>query len=298
MYDVAIILVGLNARAFVLDCLRSIEQAQWDGLTYDVVYVDNGSSDGSAEAVRESYPGVNVIANATNVGYCPAANQGARACGARYFYFINDDTLVLDDAIAKTVRYADAEPDIGTVGSRLLYPDGSEQYSGRRFPRFWASVLGRRSVLTRLLPRAAPVQDYLCTRELERGEPFTVDWVSAAGQLVPREVFWEVGGFAEDYYYWHEAVFCDRLSKKGYRIVLHPDSRIIHYEGKGSGARPPAVQRFHIVNFHQGAFRAYRERYGLGPVSPVFWLVGAALFARAGLLYVGTFLPRLRPAAD
>jgi len=297
MKDLAIVLVGLNARDFVLDCLRSIEEAGWREVSYEVIYVDNGSRDGSAEAVADQFPAVRLVANDSNLGYCPAANQGARLSDARYYYFINDDTLVVDDALALLVEYADQTDKLGTVGSRLVYPDGSEQYSGRRFPRFWASVFGRRSWLTRLLPGVAPVQDYLCTRELAAGEPFDVDWVSAAGQLVPRDAFWDVGGFAEDYYYWHEAVFCDRLTRRGLRVVLHPDSRVIHYEGKGSGPRPPKVQRFHITNFHQGAFRAYCERYSLGRLSPTYWLVGAALLARATLLYAGTFLPRARSGA-
>lgn len=296
MKDVAIILIGLNARDFVLACIESIYASPSAGVSFEVVYVDNASADGSAEAVHERFPEVQVIANDTNVGFCPAANQGARASNSRYFYFINDDTLVVDDAISRLVRYCDTEPNIGTVGSRLTFPDGREQYSGRRFPKLWAAFLGRRSRLTRWFPNSSPVRDYLCTEQLARGEPFEVDWVSAAGQIVQRDVFWSVGGFATDYYYWHEAVFCHRLQSKGYRIVLHPESRIIHYEGFGSGPRPPKVQRFHILNFHSGAFRCYCERHALRPWNPMYWLLRATLMGRAYLLCLETFIrPATRP---
>lgn len=290
MTDVAVILVGMNARKFVLECIASIYACPWTGVSFEIVYIDNGSKDGSVEAVQKGFSQVRVIANPDNLGFCPAANQGARSSDARYFYFINDDTLVQGDAIAHLVRYCDGQDRIGTVGSRLIFPDGREQYSGRRFPTLWSAVLGRRSRLTAIFPRAAPVRHYLCMDELERGEPFAADWVSAAAQIVPREVFWAVGGYADDYYYWHEAVFCYRLRQRGYRVVLDPGSTVIHYEGFGSGLRPPKVQRFHIVNFHTGAFRCYCELNNLRWWHPLFWLLATAMTGRAALLCLETYV--------
>ena len=298
MPDVAVILVGLNAQIFVLGCIDSIVASAWTGVSYEIIYVDNGSKDDSVDAVSRHFPQVKIIANKRNRGYCPAANQGARASAARYFYFINDDTLVQNDAIALLVRFCDSEPNIGTVGSRLVFPDGREQYSGRRFPTLWAAFLGRRSRLTALFPNAAPARNYLCTDELQRGVPFNVDWVSAAGQIVERNIFWSVGGYATDYYYWHEAVFCHRLQSRGHRIVLHPGSRVIHFEGNGSGARPPKVQRFHIRNFHSGAFRCYCERNNLNKWQPLYWLLATALAGRAALLCLETFIRGTRKSAD
>jgi GT2 family glycosyltransferase len=132
--DVVIIIVGLNSKDFVRGCLDSIYKANWHQITYECIYIDNGSSDGSAKMVRDEFPDARVIVNLTNLGYCPAANQGAFSSQSRYIYLINDDTLVLDDAIALLVDSMDQKPNCGTMGSRLLYPDGSEQWSGRRFP--------------------------------------------------------------------------------------------------------------------------------------------------------------------
>jgi GT2 family glycosyltransferase len=292
-YDVAVILVGLNAKDFVVGCLRTLESAVWRDVTHEVIYVDNGSSDGSADVVREAFPAVQVIENASNVGFCPAANQGARAVSSRYYYFINDDTEVVEDAIALLVEYMDEHPNVGTCGSRLLFPDGTEQYSGRKFPNAWSAILGRRSFLSRYLPNLAPLRDYLCKDELNRGEPFSVDWVSAAGQIVRPDAFSAIGGFAENYYYWHEAIFCHRLTQKGFDVVLHPGSRVIHYEGHGSGVRSPKIRRFHVINFHRGAYRCYSEYYGLRWFNPLRWLVAVSLFARGAMLWFATFVPRL-----
>ena len=83
VYDVAVILVGLDAKHFVLGCLRTLEAAVWRDVSYQVIYVDNGSADGTVEDVRSACAGVKVIENEMNVGFCPAANQGARASRRR-----------------------------------------------------------------------------------------------------------------------------------------------------------------------------------------------------------------------
>lgn len=296
-FDVSIIIVGLNAKKHVLECIESIQHAVWRSVSYEVIYVDNGSSDGSVEAVREQFgESVVLLANATNVGYCPAANQGAEIARGKYFYFINDDTLVIDDAIALTVEYLEANPDVGTVGSRLKYPDGAEQYSGRRFPGFVNAIFGRRSFLTKIFPSLKAVKDYLYVENLKGDAPFDVDWVSAAGQCVSRDHFSLIGGYAEDYYYWHEAVFCRRLLRKDLRIVLHPASVVIHYEGHGSGPRHIKAQRFHIINFHRGAYRAFREWHGLSTLNPLMLIVGVALCTRATFLFIGAHVRNLAPA--
>lgn len=266
----------------MLGCVKSLLEAEWNGKTYEVICSDNGSTDGTVEALRGEFPEVRVLENGSNIGFCPAANRGARAANSRYYYFINDDTLVIEDAIALLADYMDDHPEVGTTGSRLLYPDLSEQYSGRRFPTLLSALMGRRSPLTRWFPEAPWVRRYLCKDVLDRGEPAEVDWVSAAGQICEREKFWKVGGFDESYYYWHEMVICSRLKKAGYRVILHPDSKVIHYEGKGSGSRRSyKVKRFHILDFHRGAYRAYRDHHSMGVAHPGSVLVGLLLWSRA-----------------
>ena len=115
---------------------------------------------------------------------------------------------------------------------------------------FLNAIFGRRSYLSKFFPNIKPLADYLYKDEVSRGEPFIADWVSAAAVMVRKDCFYEVGGFAEDYYYWHEAVFCDRIRSNGHEIILHPQSKIVHYEGKGSGKRTYSVMKFHIKDFH------------------------------------------------
>ncbi len=115
-------------------------------------------------------------------------------------------------------------------------------------------------------------------------EPYPVDWVSAAAMLVRREAFEKSGGLAEDFYYFHEMVICSRCRKAGYTVWLHPLSKIVHYEGAGSGVRTRRVRRKHIERFHRAAYRWYCLHHGLGRFHPLRYVAAAVLAARAAAL--------------
>ena len=290
MTDIAVIIVGLNASSYVKACLESMRLTDWRNWTHEVIYVDNGSTDDTLAMISEHFPSVIVKANSSNVGFCKAANMGAAMSHSRYYFFLNDDTVLFKDSIALLAEAMEGMPDLGVIASRLVFPDMSEQYSGRRFPSITNGILGRRSFLTRIFPNSKPVTDYLYKDSLKGEMPFPVDWVSAAAMLVSKETFQMVGGFAEDYYYWHEAIICERIRRKGKQIYLHPRSVIIHHEGKGSGSRPFAARKWHILDFHRAAYRCYCERYALGRFSPRRWFAALALTLRAASLLAGTWV--------
>src|SRR5688572_25057182 len=144
--DVSLIAISLNSRGFLRDCIRSIHAATWRAVTYEIIVVDNGSSDGTPQMLAAEYPEVRLVANAGNVGYCRAGNQGAGIARGRHLLFLNDDTLMIDDAIAALVEWADATG-AAMIGSRLLNTDGTDQFSsGRAFTTPAAAFFGRKSV--------------------------------------------------------------------------------------------------------------------------------------------------------
>jgi hypothetical protein len=128
--------------------------------------------------------------------------------------------------------------------------------------------------------------------EVTGDAPYQVDWLSAAAMMVRRDVFDAVGGLAEDFYYFHEQVFCARVKDAGHCVYLDPRSRIIHHEGAGSGVRTRAVRRRHIQAFHGAALKWFCLHHGLRPWNPVRYVAAAALTARAWLLIA---LDRLKP---
>jgi N-acetylglucosaminyl-diphospho-decaprenol L-rhamnosyltransferase len=292
--DIAVILVGRDSAFYLEQALRSLPAADWGRYTYEIIYVDNGSKDRTRTMLQDDFPGVQTILNAGNLGFCKAANQGAGIANSRYLFFLNDDTIVLDAAIRRLAEFLDQADEASVVGSRLLYPDGSEQYSGRTFPTLLNGIFGRRSALSRLFPNAKAVRRYLFKDQLAGDAPFEVDWVSAAAMMIRSEVFLKLGGFAEDYYYFHECVISDRLQRAGYKTYLHPDSRIIHYEGFGSGPRPLRIQKWHIVDFHRGAFRFYCEHKNLPLFSLRRIFAATVMSSRAAILLFGKAVASLR----
>lgn len=283
--DLSIVVISLNSMAYLRECLTSIVESELRDVTYEIIAVDNGSTDGSVEFLRREWPDVIVIANPANVGFCKAGNQGAEVSTGRYVLVLNDDTIIRDDALALLVEFMDAHPDAGVIGSRLLNTDGTDQFSsGRTFPTPMNALFGRKSVLTRLLPNARWARQYLLSDRIDGTEPYVVDWVSAAAMLVRRETWGEAGGLAEDFYYFHESVFCARAQQVGYKVYLHPRSFITHHEGAGSGTRTRRIRRLHITRFHMAAFRWYCLHHRVGSWSPLRPLIAGVLFVRAAAL--------------
>ena len=131
--DVTIIIVNWNTRVILRDCLRSVYQNA-GSVDFEVIVVDNASSDGSVEMVRAEFDKVQLIANSDNRGFAAANNQGMAVATGRYVLLLNSDTIVLDGAIAKSVAFADAHPDAAVVGCRVLNPDRSLQPTCFMYP--------------------------------------------------------------------------------------------------------------------------------------------------------------------
>jgi len=282
--DIAVILVGINSRAYLQECLASLDRVEWGGYSHRVVYVDNASSDGSVAMVRDDFPGVKILANERNAGFCAACNQGAALVESRYIYLLNNDTILFPNSIRLLAEFLERRPDAAAAGNRLLNPDLTDQWSARRFPTWLNAIFGRRSALSRWLPGAPAVRDYLYKDEFGGDTPFAVDWVPGSCTLVRREAYEQAGGLPENMHYWSDAVFCDRMRRNGWKSYVVPAARLIHHEGKGSGEKSPQTRRWLISDFHQGAYRFYCEHYGLARWSPARWIARAGLGARALLL--------------
>ena len=283
--DVAAIIISLNSKHFLKDCLRSLKETAWDNYTYEIIVVDNGSTDGTVEYLRAEHPDVRLIANAKNVGFCAAGNQGADASLARYFFFLNDDILFGENSLPPLIRFLDEHPQAGMIGSRLLNIDGTDQFSsGRTFPHPMNAVFSRASPLTRMFPNVKWAKGYLLQGKFNDLEPFTVDWLSAAAMMVTRKCFYDADKLVEDFYYFHEHIICARALRKGYEIYLHPQSKIIHYEGAGSGVRTRKVRIKHIERFHVAAYKWFCLHHGIARHNPLRAVVAATLALRASLL--------------
>ena len=131
--DVSIIIVSWNTKQLLEQCLYSIYKNS-EGLSCQIIVVDNGSTDGSAEMVKDKFPQVNLIRNMENRGFAAANNQGIKISKGRYVLLLNSDTIILDNAITKTVKFADNHPNVAVVGCKVLNPDMTLQRTCFMFP--------------------------------------------------------------------------------------------------------------------------------------------------------------------
>ena len=263
--DVAIAVVSYNARAHLRACLAT---ALEEG-SRQIVVVDNASSDGSVDMVREEFRGVVVHANQDNRGYGAAANQAVAACSSRYVLVLNADTLLTPKAPTALAEYLDAHPQVAVAGPRLVNPDGSLQPSCHAFPTA-ATILVELTPLARLAHALRPVPGLgvLHPPAGPHDRAQRVDWVKGAALAIRREVFEQVGGFDESFFmYWEDADFCYRVARAGYRRMYVPLATVRHAAGQAA-AREPALA---IRAFHNSAYRMYwKHASTLGRlVSPV-----------------------------
>lgn len=233
--DVTVIVVACDVREEVIGCLRSVKEHAGP-VRVETILVDNASRDGTAEAVAGEFPRTTVIRLARNHGIA-ARNFGLRAASGRMRMFLDSDARLTEGALPELVSFLDSHPEVGLVGPRLVYPDGTLQLSARRFPPRMLPLI-RRPPLGRFLGDSASVRRHLMaderhdeTREVEyvlgACQLFTAEGQTAAGEIDPR-IF-----FGPD-----DADWCFRIRRAGLKVVYHPASTVVHDYRRASNQRP------------------------------------------------------------
>jgi GT2 family glycosyltransferase len=257
--DLSIVIVNWNVCDLLRQCLSSILGAgcrEPDAGRVEIIVVDNASTDGSADMVRDEFPGVRLVVNAENRGFPAANNQGIAAARGRYVFLLNPDTEVESGALDAMISYADAHPDVGVVGPQLLNPDGSVQSSRRRFPTLLTGLLES----TWLEPHA-PRRLLERYRVLDRPDDATqdVDWVDGAALMARREAIERVGPMDEGFFMYSEELdWCRRFREAGWRVVYLPEARILHYRGRSSEQVAAASH----IHFQTSKVRYFRKYHG------------------------------------
>jgi N-acetylglucosaminyl-diphospho-decaprenol L-rhamnosyltransferase len=250
---VAAVVVSFEARAPLLSCLASLRAHV--RLPLDVVVVDNASGDGSSAAVRSAFPEASVLANAENLGFARACNQGLFATRAPRVLFLNPDARVEDGAVEALATHLERRTDVGVVGPRTVFPDGTPQVSTGAFLTPLSEWSQRR--LVRGVRRRSPA----ALREAERrhAREYEPDWVSGSCMLARREALVAVGGWDEGYFLYEEDVdLCLRLRRAGWRAAFAPDAVVVHVLGASARAAPARSR----LEYHRSHLRYYRLHNG------------------------------------
>ncbi len=244
---VSIIIVNWNARDLLRECLRSVYR-ETPNERFEVIVVDNRSSDASCEMVRNEYPHVILCENTVNLGFAAANNQGAEMAKGQYLLLLNPDTVVHNDSILNLLNCAHQYAEAGAWGGVCELPDGTVDPGCRQIQpslrSAFRSLFGFASRLAAGMDRS---------REFEGIVPI----LHGAYMMVPSNVWRDVGGFDETFtLYSEETDLCYRIRKAGYEIYMTGKSRITHNAGSGNLYDP--VRK---LNCTRGVMHFYRKHF-------------------------------------
>jgi N-acetylglucosaminyl-diphospho-decaprenol L-rhamnosyltransferase len=228
MSDVSVVVVTFNSREWIDRCLESVHG-------YETIVVDNGSSDGTPQLVRERFPDVRLIEQ-ENVGMGAGNNAGMRIASGRYFLLLNSDAWVVGDAVEQLARFADEHADAAVVGPRLLNPDGTLQRSVRGYPSPWR-IATEYFFLRKLAPRSHALNAFF-GEQFDHESVREAEYLFGACLLVRREAVDSVGGFDEDFFLMSEEVdWCYRFRQAGWKVLFFPGAEVVHVGGASHGGR-------------------------------------------------------------
>lgn len=253
-YDLSVVIVHYNTPDLLCQCLISLHSIPC-AFSFETIVIDNASQSPGIAALWEEFPTVEFHFNPKNLGFARTCNQGIRMGQGRYLMLLNPDALIDGRGMAEMVEFMDAHPDTGISAPQLLNPDGSLQYSCRRFPSLRAILL-RASRLDRLFPR--PVAEYLMM-EWDHDSAQAVDWVIGACMVLRQEALDSVGLLDEGFFMYYEDIdLCYRMKQGGWKVCYNPQVKIRHEHQRTSASLLP--NRLSLVHAHSlcRLFRKHR----------------------------------------
>ncbi len=229
--DISIVIVSINARQLLEECLTSIYE-QCSGLNYEIIVVDNASSDDSLTMLRTKFPEICVIRNTENKRYAEANNQGLAQAEGKYVLLLHNDTLLQGNSLQELYDFLEAHEEAAGVGARLMFADGRPQHSCFHFPS--ALNVFVQLCLSRVAWYSPISGDY---PEAAFQAEMPVDFVSGACCLMQRELLLQYQGLDSDYYWSGEMMdLCYRLRSGGWKLYSLPTrNAVLHYSGAGVG---------------------------------------------------------------
>lgn len=258
----SIIIVTWNAKKYVWECLKSLEQQSKD-LSVEIIVVDNASSDGTPELVRGQFPQTRLVQNQRNLGFARANNIGINLSRGKYVCLVNSDVYVPSGCLAMMLSYLEQNPTVGILGPRMLRPDGAVGRSYMRFPTVW-NCFCRALALDSLFKGAKLFGGFLMT-DFKNNRTADVEVLNGWFWMVRRSALEAVGLLDEDFFMYGEDIdWCKRFHNAGWRTVYYPEAEAIHYGGASSSSAPV---RFYIEMEHANLYYWKKHHHRFGEVS-------------------------------
>jgi GT2 family glycosyltransferase/glycosyltransferase involved in cell wall biosynthesis len=233
---VSIIIPVYNQFAYTFNCLESLSANLSSDLAYEIIIVNDASTDDTLEQLATLVKGIKVLTNAENSGFIRSCNYGASQAKGQYLYFLNNDTRILENCLESLLKLIVNNTQVGAVGSKLIYANGKQQEAGGII---WNSADGWN--YGRLDSPDEPEYNYV--------RP--VDYCSGASLLVPADLFKQLGGFCQDFIpaYYEDTDLCFAIRELDYQVLYQPQSNVIHYEGITSGTDlSSGIKQYQVIN--------------------------------------------------
>jgi len=250
----SVVIPSWNTREYLAACLRTLAAAEKPAT--EVIVVENASSDGSLEYLREHHPDLQLIVNAKNEGFARGSNQGMRVARGEYVLLLNTDTEVAPDAIALLLRFLVEHPDSAAAAPRLVHRDGSTQRTVQEFPTL-ATALFFSTPLERWFPRSRELRRYFM-RDWDQESSRDVDQPPAAVLLLRKRVLDQVGLFDEELWlFYNDVDLAKRVHAAGWRTRYVAEAKVLHHVG-GS------TKKFadFVATWQRDRLRYYRKHHG------------------------------------
>jgi GT2 family glycosyltransferase len=252
----SIIIVSWNVSRELLDCLDSIAENK-PSHSYEIIVIDNASTDGTIDAVQKDFPEVKLIINKENRGFAAANNLGVEQSKGEYILFLNPDTILHRNALDILIDFLDSNKDAGACGPKLLNDDGTIQPSARRFPDFYSALyqnsIFRNVGLFRKQYRRYRMNDFNFDVQKD------VDILMGAAIMTRRSIIDNIGSMDEVFFmYYEEADLCYRIVKAGWRVVFIPEAIITHLGGRSSDQLPVKTRIMRLKSL----LIFFRKHYG------------------------------------
>ncbi|HEY9750664.1 MAG TPA: glycosyltransferase family 2 protein [Allocoleopsis sp.] len=250
---VSIILVNYNGINVILDCLNSIE-AFVQSVAYEVIVVDNASTDGSPEIVAQKFPQVHFIQLTQNLGFGAGNNVGAKVAKGDFLFLLNTDTILICDPLPHLLELMQSRPDVGMIGPQLLNPDKTLQLSV--VPAI--SLRGEYQAQQQLKQYRNPQNQAAISQKFQTIQE--VEIIIGAAIFIRKKLFDSLGGFDENFFmYFEESDLCQRSRNQGWKILYTPKTALIHLHGQSVSQRADAM----AIEYRKSQLYYYQKHHSL-----------------------------------
>jgi GT2 family glycosyltransferase len=281
--QLSVVILNYNVRYFLETCLVSVQKAI-QHIDSEIIVIDNASTDGSCEMIKERFPEVYLIENKENLGFPKGNNIGVEKAKGDYICILNPDTVIAEDTFEKILQFAKNQNELGIIGCKMI--DGSGLFlpeSKRGVPTPWVAFT-KVAGLYKYFPKSTLFNQYYL-QHIPQSSTQKVPILTGAFMFLKRQLYQEVGGFDQDCFMYSDDVDLSYLvTKKGFSNYYFADTTIIHYKGEST-----QKDVLYMKRFQEAMTFFYKKHFNQSYLFTFFMKIGIKLFAFKKMFTLKTF---------